>query len=491
LKLIANCSYQIEWIYTEEFPGRAIPLVILADGRPGYVINQWIYWLLEEDIQPSTLEKHVRAVMQLYEFHYRKYGPTQLTQQQAQRILADFLDAKRHGSELMGWPANNNKTTLKRLLASINLFDEWQATYHGGHRLNPSEQRFLSTWETYRKFKIREKWDPMLHLFPSQSHSKTEHEHKVRIGHKRFQVGRKSIPKAFPIERFVELVEHTPNPRDQMLWLLMGGASLRQSETLHIYYQDILGIRNDGSTRIRIADPEEGEIHWEKDGKSRKGTRQEYLSECYSNHQFKYTRPELYNLSPRTKGKRGADHAGFKGMTFSTDGEQAISADGRIVYWHELFWCDPRFGSRFQKAYEEYVAEHFHGKPRDWPYHPYLFINLEKNEYGLPMTLGALRGAWKRAVDRIGMGNCGLGPHSLRHMYGSYSASILKLPLEVTRTLMRHASTTSTEAYYHLRSDDVRKAIATAVIEHAGVPILDYLIMPDTPRLSPPATWSE
>ena len=89
------------------------------------------------------------------------------------------------------------------------------------------------------------------------------------------------------------------------------------------------------------------------------------------------------------------------------------------------------------------------------------------------------------------MADCGLAPHALRHMYGGYCASILKLPLETTRTLMHHASTVSTEVYYHLRSEDVRQAITQAIAENAGVPILDYLIMPDAPRIQAPESWNE
>jgi hypothetical protein len=488
---MAPCAYQIEWIYTADFPGRPVPLVVLADGRPGYTVNQWIYWLLQEGATPSLLEQQVRAVMQLYEFYYRTYRGRELTQKEAERLVADFLDAKRRGSELMGWRPNNNMDTLTRYLTAINRFDEWQSTFHGAPRMNPSEEQFISAWERYREFQQRTKWDPMLHLFPSRSHMKTEHEHKLRIEHQRFRVGKKKIPKSFPIGRFVELVEHTPNPRDQVLWLLMGGGSLRGSEVLHIYYQDVLGVDNLGATRIRLDDPETGEITWERNGKLKTGTRAEYLAECYVNEQFKHTIPALYRLAPRTQGKRGADHAGFKGMTFSADGESTLTADGRVAYWHELFWCDPRFGIRFQKAYEEYVREHFHGKSRDWPHHPHLLINLEKRTYGLPMTLGAIRKAWKLALARIGMADCGLGVHSLRHMYGMYCASVLKLKLEHTRVLMHHASTASTEVYYHLRNADVRQAITKAVAENAGVPIMDYMIMPGAPPLQAPESWSE
>ena len=115
--------------------------------------------------------------------------------------------------------------------------------------------------------------------------------------------------------------------------------------------------------------------------------------------------------------------------------------------------------------------------------------NLEKNTYGLPMTIGAVRGAWERALKRIGMGNCGLGPHSLRHMYGQYCASVLKLPLEVTSMVMHHSSPLSTKVYYHLKSEEVRHAITSAVKGNAGTDIMDFLIMPDTGRPALPSSW--
>ena len=483
--------YQTENIYSSDFPGKAFPLVVLANGKPGFTINQWIYYLMEEDITPALLEQRIRGVMHLYEFHYCTYGEQELTQKQSERLVADFLDAKKQGSEMMGWSPNNNRSTLKCYLDSINLFDKWQATFHNSIRMNPSEERFMSDWERYRDFVQRTKWDPMLHLFPSRTHMKTKHEHNLRITHKRFLVGKKTIPKSFPIERFIELVEHTPNPRDQMLFLIMGGGSLRQSETLHLFYQDVLGVNNMGTTRIRLDDPEIGKIDWDVSGKIKTGTRTQYLAECYANEKLKDTVPDLYRLAPRTKCKRGGYHAGFKGMTFSTDGENTVRADGRIEYWHEMFWCDPRFGIRFQKAYEEYVQENFHGKSTNWPYHPYLFINLERKTYGMPMTLGAVSGVWKRALKRIGMGNCGLGAHSLRHMYGAYCASVLKLPLETVSMMLHHSTTESTKIYYHLRSKDVRDAINKAIADNAGTQIMDYLIMPDTPRLLVPESWSE
>lgn len=489
MKWGGSSAYQVEWVYSTDFPRRPVPLVVLANGKPGYVINQWVYWLLQEGITPSLLEQHLRAVLQLYHFYHRKYGGAELTQEKAERLLAEFLEAKRRGSELLGWPPSNNASTLRRYLSSINRFDEWQAAFHGGPSLNPFEARFLSAWERYRDFQQRTKWDPLLHLFPARAHMQRVHEHEVRIEHQRFRIGNRIIPKAFPLDRFVDLVERSPNPRDQMLWLLMGGGSLRASETLHLYYQDVIGLSREGATRIRLDDPEKGILTWSVDGKTVRGTRAEYLRVCFANERFQRTVPRLFGLAPRTFGKRGADHVGFKGMTFSTDPESKRARDGGIDYWHEMYWCDPRFGARFHMAYEAYVATYFHGKPPAWPHHPYLLISLEKKTFGYPLTLGAVRKAWHRALARIGMGGSGLGYHSLRHLYGAYCASVLKLPIETTRSLMHHASVTSTEVYYHLRSKDVQMAIAAAVAEHPKEPIVDYLIMPRS-RLHVPSSWS-
>lgn len=490
VKSLRNTAYQIEWIYSLEFPGRPVPLIILSDGKPGYAINQWIYWLLEEGTSPATLEKHVSAVMQLYEFYHRVHKDRPITKDISENLISDFLDAKRNGSELMGWKANPRRSTLQNYLRSLNLFDEWHSTFHGAHRMNPSEEAFMSSYEIYLDFKRRDKYDPLIHLFPSRKHMKEIHDHKVRIEHKRFTVGRKSIPKTFPVEKFVDLVERTPNPRDQMLLLLMGGGSLRKSEPLHLFYEDVLGVHDDGSTRIRLADPEDGVITWEKNGKLFEGTRTDYFENCFENTQFRNTNPDLYKLVPRTLGKRGANHVGFKGMTFSDDGERAF-IDGRYTVWNELFWIEPRLGARFQVAYQNYIQEHFYERPKGWPYHPWLFITLEKNRYGMPMTLSALRQAWGSALYRVGLEKSGLTPHSLRHMYGAYCASVLGLPIELTKTLMHHSSISSTEVYYHLRANDVRAAISEANAKQNRTGELEYLIMPNSPRLNMPNTWSE
>jgi len=489
MKPVANTAWQIEWIYCLDFPGRAFPLVILNDGKPGYVINKWIYWLIEEGTPPSSLEQHVRAIMQLYEFCLRFYHGHAPTEVQSSTLLSDFINARKLGSELMGWKPNPRTSTLQKYLHSITLFDKWNALFHHQKRMNPSEDVFMDRYQRNLAYRQRVKFDLLLHLSPSRAQKKTVYTHNIRIEHHRFRVNSNTIPKAFPIEQFIDLVEKTPNPRDQMLWLLMGGGSLRQSETLHLYYEDILGLAENGSPRVRLADPETGVISWHNEGQQQSGTRTEYLQQCYRNEKFIHTRPDLYQLVPRTRGIRGKDHVGFKGMTFSDSGECAI-IEGKYTLWNELFWIEPAFGHRFQKAYEEYVTTHFYNASPQWPWHPWLLINTTKDRYGTPLSLGAIRQAWKAALKRIGLGDCRLSPHSLRHMYGAYCASILQLPIEMTRTLMHHAAINSTQVYYHLRSSDVRNAITEAILNRQQTEEFRYLIMPSAPRMNVPDSWS-
>ena len=114
----------------------------------------------------------------------------------------------------------------------------------------------------------------MLHLFPAKRKTKEVHEHLIHDEHNRFRFGKKRFPKAFPLTAFVDLVEKPPNPRDRMLWLLLFGLGLRQSEPLHIYLEDCRGTTEFGKTKVMLDDPEIGEFQWcDGSGSERQGTR--------------------------------------------------------------------------------------------------------------------------------------------------------------------------------------------------------------------------
>lgn len=491
----AQSFYRVHWIYTKDFPGRQVPLVFLSNGKPGFAINQWIYSLLHEGVQPSKLEEMTRAVLHLYAFTLAKYGEGTLPESAAKRLIADFIDAKvfgtvdGNGDDGLGlyWKPTRRET-VKQYLIAINAFDVWQSTFHSARRLNPSEDRLTSAIERYREFRTHEKWDPFLHLLGARSGKEQVHKHRVPLNHKRFDGTSKSRAiKAFPIHRFVELVEKSPNPRDKMMWLLLGMGSLRRSEPLHLFLSDVSGDTS-GIAMVRLDDPEAGVIEWEENGALVVGTRTDYFDRFYKNEQFSGTVPRLYQLKPRTKywRKGSGNQAGFKGMTFGST-PTPIVIDGRSFDHQHIFWLDPRAGAYFLSCYDEYLADNFFGKPRNWPYHPFLFINLDNKDFGLPMTLPALRKAWGRALRRLGLSGSGLGPHSLRHMFGHYCANVLKLPVEFTQVLMHHGSVTSTQVYYSMTANTVRRTILQSAL--GDVAKVDALVPQITQTIKFPKHW--
>ncbi len=484
-------------IWVSEFPKRTFPLVFIA-GKTSFVINQWIFYLLENGITQSLLEERLRAILHLAEYFFIRYGNKILDENENNTLLHDFLNAKRYGTidedgfDSLGlyWSPLSLKT-IKRYLFAINEFDKWQSRFHGSNRINPSEQLFMNAWEIYSEFQNRKQWDPMFHLFPSKKHIKEVYHNQIRENHARLSSNNKNLPKAFPLNAFVDLVEQSPNPRDKMLWLMLFGLGLRQSEALHIFLEDCYGITDMGEIKVRLGDPEFGEFRWySNDGKLNIGTRAEYLANCYKNPQFKSTIPKLYNISPRSQyGGRGGMYAGFKGMNFDTSHSFATNHN---LFGNDAHWVDPRLGIYFNKCLKDYLETYFYNKPKSWPYHPFLFINVDKGSFGFPLTIPAIRKAWSRALKRIGLDHLPLGPHSLRHLTGYYCASLLKLPVETTKSILRHVDTSSTTTYYHLSNQVVRDAIINAVTKNQDMNSKDSIEHSQKIlRLDLPSHWYE
>ncbi len=502
--MVKSRNYIVIWVYCKGFPGREIPLVLLADGRPGYVINQWIFYLLDEEITPSRLELYVRALCHLYDFAMVRYSDQFDVSKVNRLLLADFIDAKKFGTDsyciktddryswllslgLYWKPLYQRTNTVTLYLKAINQFDEWQVTFHNSLPLSPYEERFLTTWEIYRDFQQRTNWDPFLHLHAAKRHTKRDYETSVygKYLHKRHEneSSRRKTPKAFPLELFFELINKSQNPRDKLLWLLMGAGSLRGSETLHLFLSDAQGIDPQyGDARIILADPEYGYVRWTNENNQEQyTTREEYFQLNWKNEFFSPDHP-LCNLQPRTKyGKRNTMlHAGFKGMTFGDNNSMDVictkSFERRQYDEHHIWWLNARFGEYFWTIFEEYQQEylwknHYTGQvnPKGWPWHPWLFVCTNKSNYGMPLTMPAIKQAWKRALKRIGMENSGMGMHSLRHLYGYCCANILKCPLEMTQVIMHHANINSTQTYYGLENSIIRETINEAAIREGRI----------------------
>jgi len=495
-----------------------VPLVFL-DGHPSYAINEWISYLLDEQITNSRLEQFTRSICQLYDFSRARFGLS-VSDKEIQLLIPQFIDAKVYGTD--GLCSNNSKDYLKNLglnwkpvkrktvqnhyLGAINDFDKWQSTYHHSDRLNPSEKRLMTHFEQYNDFKNRKNWDMLVHLYPSKVNERESFKHSAygKFEHSR-KKNRKSnkLKKSFPIDRFIELIDSAPNPRDKLLWLLMGGASLRRSEPLHLFFTDIEGMNNYGELKVLLDDPEDGMIEWsDLSGNNHVTTREKYVESNFKNMDLPDGH-KLRDLQVRTKyGRRNVGlNAGFKNMTFSdSDASTAIlgTVDSRIVDRNHAFWIDPRLGKKAKDVYDEYVNEYVYvnphtGKtnPSGFPYHPWLFININKNDYGTPMSISGVKRAWGRAIERLNLQGCGLGLHSLRHFYGYYGANVLKIPDTMMMAMFHHSSIESTKTYYVLDKAVIRNEITMASLASAGLEgDLKYIIPPNTQKLDFPSDWS-
>ncbi|SHO58282.1 tyrosine-type recombinase/integrase [Vibrio quintilis] len=529
-----NPWYSTIWLYDSDFEQRKFPLVYLANGMPSYTINQYIYHLLESEISHNKLESSVRALCHLYAFTCAYYGQRILTSEEASYLVANFIDAKKFGTDefcirnspRFSWLKNlglnwkplslskNGISTIKGYIRAITNFDKWQANIYNIQPLNPTEKYFISAWRQYKKFETRKEWDPLIHLELARKRRKqteekysSQVENKLNSNHKRLTIKNKlRIRKAFPLGRFIDLVETASNPRDKMLILLQGGGSLRRSEPLHIFHSDIEGQNEFGEARIRIDDPEIGMVEWrDHNGKLVSGTRIQYFQQYWAmnNQNFPDSHP-LKFLGPRTlmDRKDSGLNAGFKGMTFAesscSDWLLNERSDGRTYDVNHLWWLDPVLGSYWYELFEEYEENYLRynyytgeRNPTGFPFHPWLFIAIDREHYGAPLSIPAMKKIWARLKKRLGIEET-LGWHSLRHMFGYYCANVLKIPPEITQFFLHHSSVSSTNAYYHINHNRVRYELTTKQLMAAGIEYMpEHLILKDTPIPNWPSAWQQ
>src|SRR6185369_1192658 len=77
----------------------AAPIVLLDDGQPGYIINQWIYHLVDGGMGPSNLKLHVRALEHLYALTMARFHQGGFDEHAREGLIASFIDAKRYGTD--------------------------------------------------------------------------------------------------------------------------------------------------------------------------------------------------------------------------------------------------------------------------------------------------------------------------------------------------------------------------------------------------------
>lgn len=260
--------------------------------------------------------------------------------------------------------------------------------------------------------------------------------------------------KSFPPGRVWDLIRAMTNERDMLFFLLLAFGSLRISEPLHLYVQDIQP-PPDGELEpiVILGDPVWSKVDClDAHGTRRTSTRAAFLS-------------QKYEMMPRNlidaKSAGGELHAGFKGVMWDDD-------PAKIAYIH---WSDPNAGKEFWRLHAVYLRKH---RIAIGNLHPFYFVNINERDknYGTPVTLSAMSAAFYAAVKKLGLNpkDSGVNPHGLRHFYGYYLKNELGLGLDSIKDFMHHVSIFSTAGYAKNSKQALRDLFKNAFAERKRAP---------------------
>lgn len=229
--------------------------------------------------------------------------------------------------------------------------------------------------------------------------------------------------RAFPYDKVMELIDAMPTHRDKAQYALLAASGCRTHEGLQMLIEDMDVV--DGT--VRLVDPT---------------SRQSHLSYRY--------------LAPDDRAKLA-----WKGRTT------------------EITLLIEPFASTFFEALQKYLElEHIpHGK------HDFVFQYLSGAERGMPYFLSEASTRVERfhkVCRHVGVTlPPGTGPHSLRHMYGTYLLNYFPrangdygLPVPMVQQLMGHADQKSTLKYARYDKDLLKLEIQNAnrVLFRHGTP---------------------
>lgn len=208
----------------------------------------------------------------------------------------------------------------------------------------------------------------------------------------------------------------------------MIGAGLRKSELFHLFVEDVIT----PNRIVYLYHPEKG-IHRNYSGPNL--TRREYLM-------TEFGRVSRIRM-------RGNQRVGWKNLLI-TDASNERSQCYFLPKWEETFF-------RIFQEYRRLVL------PENME-HPYLFVSLDRDNYGEPWTPAALTKQFSAAVRRIGLEprqELGTTPHGCRHYYGQ-SLVDMKLSPVIIQECLHHMSITSQLVYTRPTPLKVNDALNTA-----------------------------
>jgi integrase len=427
--------------------GASIPFLFLRDGEVSIFALAWSrHHALYEFTSPAEISASIQAIGLFYDFYYLVERGRPVSAEDLGRVLARFMEAREHGTAELRWDAVQRKTAIDDV-RRISAFGEFCANNFGHVPLNQRETKFVEdlNFSDQRRFYFalerRKEWDKLAHLVNSSQAGQGKVS-RAQFAPKLRRIKASYERKTFPPDKVLPLINATPSVRDRLYLILLFFGGLRSSEPLHLFVTDIT-VDPTGSAVVTLGHPETGSYEWTNLHRGKQyGNRATFLAERYS-------------LGPRNKlGKKHPRRAGWKGMAYDRDSRKESYVN----------WLVPEMGRYFARLHFQYMQE-TRKHVRDE--HPYYFVN-EKDDrnFGSPLTLSNTAKMFKRAARRLGLepDEEGVNRHGGRHFYGYFCASHLRLPLEVTQTVMHHASILSTKIYYALDQavarDELKKGFA-------------------------------
>ncbi|HEX8368483.1 MAG TPA: site-specific integrase [Pyrinomonadaceae bacterium] len=438
----ANTAHSIIRLPIKERPKSLFPLLILADGNPSLLVAAYTRDLQRRNWSPKKIDAIVSAIGRLYDYYTFKFGGTELEPRQQRMLLSQFAEARLNGTVQSNNAVDSTGlywqrvkyNTVKKDIDCITKFSQWLADNFEFYPINPLENKYVSCVRESYETAIKMSTDLLFHLHPTRTNKK----------YPQFEIHNNTgshltdIPKAFPANKVIELINAASNPRDKMAFILMAFGSLRISEVVHIFLEDVsTTFRDNGTAYVTLGHPEEGHYQWlSKLNKPCSGTRSEYLM-------------EKYGRVPRNRMEGTQFYSGWKGMEFASSNNTGF-----------VHWAREEAGIYFRKLLYQYFNEIFKGKP-------YLFVKTDRRSFGEPLTIANISKQFYTAVKKIGLDRRqpGVNPHGLRHFYGFYCADVLGISLRGLQHQMHHASPISTLVYHHITHETVRDSLRKAQLD--------------------------
>ena len=444
---LGSRSHYIRYVRTKEFE-RDFPLVYLVDGKVSFSLLS--FTKEQMDIgrgKDAALRRVFKVVADIYQFYLANEDKHSVYLGNGHELIIDYFSAKLHGTIKNGecdlglfW----KKTKYSDVRKSITQFQKYQSyckTYLNVTEL-VSDDIIHQMTVRYSAFEKKTNFKLLEHI-ASVKDAMADDRNQTGLDYDNefFDQGNSKIIKYFPPKKLKEFIDSEENINYQAAFLLSGFTGLRESENLHIFVSDI--VYQGSLAEVIISDPNKGKTFSPE--KNKLVPRIGILKSCLRQHKAISDLDDtnidyLSRLPVRTNlHTRHRYHAGWKGVQLRDPNEK---------YGHLLEWTCGYAQELFTRLVPKLLMQSRKA-------HPYLLCNTEN---GMPMTIDAYESRFRRHSGKVTGKE--LYSHVMRHFTGFYCANVLRIPQEDAQRILRHKRLTSTDIYYNLSHEEIKRKIA-------------------------------